>query len=94
MKLTLLCKSANSYEVDDCPAMYVTEDPTVMVGQGTRLDDETTAELLHLGDGEIGIAIPTETVLRAVGLFLAARGRPAVAAEVESFLSAQPEGQP
>ncbi|MDQ2708667.1 MAG: hypothetical protein M3Z25_13955 [Actinomycetota bacterium] len=87
MKLTRLCKSAESGTREDCPAMYVADDPTVMVGQGTKLDPDTAAELLDRAVDEDGVAIPTETVLRAAGLFLAAHGRPGIAAEVEAFLA-------
>jgi hypothetical protein len=33
------------------------------------------------------VRIPTETVLRAVGLFLADRGHPEVLADVEAYLA-------
>ncbi|MGI8816791.1 MAG: hypothetical protein ACR2G2_16320 [Pseudonocardia sp.] len=87
MKLTRLCRSAESEIRDNCPAMYVAGDPTVMVGQGTKLDPETAAELLDRAGDEDGVAIPTATVLRAAGLFLATQGRPGIAAEVEAFLA-------
>jgi hypothetical protein len=68
------------------------DEPAVMVGQGKRLDAATTAELQDLADDELGVAIPTETVLRAAGMFLAERGRPGVMAEVERFLAELKEG--
>jgi hypothetical protein len=87
MQLTRLCKAADSMEVTQCPAIYLDVNPAQMVGQGKRLDDETRAQLLHLGDDETGVAIPTETVLRASALFLAAHGRPDLAEGIESFVA-------
>lgn len=92
MKLTRICKSGDSQVAGQCPAVYVADTPTVMVGQGRRLDPQTTAELLDLADDETAVAIPTETLLRAAGKFLAERGRPAAAAEVEAFLDAERAG--
>ncbi len=87
MALRRLCKSANSVGQHNCPAVYLDEDdPATMVGQGPQLDHAAVRELLAVGAGEVGVAIPTETVLRAAGLFLAERGRPAVLAEVEAYL--------
>jgi len=93
VKLTRLCKSADSVKLGECPAMYVADDPSVMVSQGKRLDADTASELRHLADDETGVSIPTETVLRAAGLFLASHGRPAVAVEVETFLAEWDGGQ-
>jgi hypothetical protein len=89
MRLTRLCKAADSAREDECPAMYVDEDPSMMVGQGKRLDAETTAQLLHLGKDETGVAIPTETVFRAAALVLAAHGRTKLGAEIEAFVADQ-----
>jgi uncharacterized protein related to proFAR isomerase len=94
MKLTRLCKSAGSTDERDCPAVYVADLSTMMVGQGKNLDAETAAELQHLAADETASLIPTETVLRAAGLFLARHGRPTVAAEVEAFLAEWDGGQP
>jgi hypothetical protein len=86
--LKRLCKAANSIGQGDCPAMYLDlDDLTWMVGQGPRLDDAATRELLESAPEEVGVRIPTETVLRAVGLFLADRGHPGVLAEVETYLA-------
>ncbi|WP_028926201.1 hypothetical protein [Pseudonocardia acaciae] len=87
MKLTRLCKAADSLRVQDCPAMYLDEDPGMMVGQGKRLDEDATAQLLHLGEDEAGVAIPTETVLRAAALVLTAHGRTELGAEIETFVA-------
>jgi hypothetical protein len=86
MKLIRLCKAANSMPSDKCPALYVANDETLMASQGKRLNAETTAELLDLAEDEVGNLIPTETVLRATSLFLAAHGRTSVAADIESFV--------
>jgi hypothetical protein len=74
--------------------MYVTDDPTQMVGQGKRLDATTTAGLLDLAADETASVIPTETVLRAAGLFLAAHGRSALGAEIEAFVAEWGAEQP
>lgn len=88
MPLRRLCKSGSSARDEDCPALYVDEDdPDVMVGQGPVLDAVRLGELQHCAPEETGVRIPTETVLRAAGLFLAERGRPAVLAEVLAYLS-------
>lgn len=87
MALRRLCKSADSGLSRDCPAVYVDDaDPAVMVGQGKVLDAPTVAELRDVAADEDAVAIPTETVLRAAGLFLAERGRPGVLAEIEAYL--------
>lgn len=67
--------------------MYLAEDPAVMVCQGTVLDDETAGELLNLATNEMGLSVPTETVLRAAALVLAQYGRPAMNDEVIAFLA-------
>jgi hypothetical protein len=92
MKLRYLCKSNESRTQNDCPAMYIAEDPAVMVGQGKLLDPATAAELRHVAADEAGVAIPTETVLRSAALVLAEHGRPAMLDEVEAFLSDQAGG--
>lgn len=76
MKLRRICKAANSYDDGKCPAVYATDDPAVMVGQGKVIDAATSAELMDCAADEGGWFIPTETVLRAAGLFLSERGRP------------------
>lgn len=88
MQLRRLCKSANSNIEDDCEAVYIADRPTTMVAQGKHLDAETTAQLRNVADDESGVALPTETVLRAAALFLAEQGRPAMLGEVEAFLAA------
>jgi hypothetical protein len=86
--LKRLCKAANSIGQGDCPAMYLDiEDLAWMVGQGPQLDAAATGELLERAPEEVGVRIPTETVLRAVGLFLADRGHPGALAEVQAYLA-------
>ena len=87
MALRRLCKSGSSDQAEQCPAVYVADDPARMVAQGTVLDAATAIELQHRAADEAGVALPTETVLRAAALFLAERGRPAMLAEVTEFLT-------
>lgn len=86
MKLRRLCKSEDSVPQGKCPAVYIADDPSVVVAQGKILDDPTTTELLDLADDERGVALPTETVLRAAALILAERGRSDVVHTVEEVL--------
>lgn len=88
MTLKRLCKAGNSVAQGDCPAVYVQlEDLAWMVAQGRLLDAEASAELRERAPDEAGVRIPTETVLRAVGLFLADHGHPGVLAAVEAYLA-------
>ena len=88
MALVRLCKAANSIAQGDCPAMYLdSDDLDWMVAQGGLLDAEALAELRERAPDEGGVRIPTETVLRAAGLFLADRGHPDVLAAVEAYLT-------
>ena len=87
MALRRLCKADDSDGKEECPAMYVTDDPTSMVAQGRVLDAATEADLQQRAADEAGVVLPTETVLRAAALFLSERGRPAVMAEVSDFLT-------
>lgn len=89
MRLRWLCKSEDSVPQGQCPAMYIADDPAVMVSQGKVLDEATTSEMRDLADDERGVAIPTETVLRAAALVLSENGRPSMLAEVEAFLAEQ-----
>ncbi|MGH3613732.1 MAG: hypothetical protein ACRDRK_14300 [Pseudonocardia sp.] len=87
MKLRRLCKSASSTDEEDCSAIYLTEELATMVAQGAHLDADTAAQLRNVAADETGIALPTETVLRAAALFLAEQGRPAMLTEVKTFLA-------
>ena len=90
MALRRLCKAGTSGEEEECPAVYITDDPTWMVAQGPMLDAGVAAEMQQVTVGEAGVELPTETVLRAAALFLAEQGRPAMLTEVRDFL-ADPE---
>lgn len=87
MKIRRLCKSAESIPEGQCEAMYLSDNPATMVGQGKHLDDSAAAQLLDLAEDEGAFAIPTETVFRAVGLVLAEHGRPDLLTELETFLA-------
>jgi hypothetical protein len=61
MALRRLCKAANSFPQDKCPAVYVEEDdPSTMVGQGKRMSAKAKAELRDLAAEEDAVRIPTE----------------------------------
>ncbi len=65
MKLTEITR-ADGCKNGSCPAVYVGEDASVLVVQGKVLDDATVAELVGIADDELAVAIPRETLLRAV----------------------------
>ncbi len=92
MRLRRLRKADISRDENDCPAMYLAEDPTMMVGQGKILDVDTTAELRNVAADEGAHLYPTELVLRAAAQVLAENGRPAMVEEVEDFLASTPRG--
>jgi hypothetical protein len=76
MKITRLAKDGESGE-HGCPAVYVADDdPTVMVVQGTYLDADTRGNLVDRAGDETAVAIPAETVVRAVHSYLAEHGQP------------------
>jgi hypothetical protein len=86
--LERLCKWSGSVEDEDCPAVYVDhDDPTTLVCQGPLLDEAGTAELLNRAPHEAGVALPSETLLRAAGLFLARQGVTGPLAEIEAYLT-------
>jgi hypothetical protein len=87
MALRRLCKAGTSGEEEECPAVYIDDDPSRMVAQGLLLDAGAAAEMQQVAHGEAGVALPTETVLRAAAVFLAEQGRPAMLAEVQTFLA-------
>jgi hypothetical protein len=76
MKITRLAKDGESGE-HGCPAVYVAnDDRAVMVVQGKVLDPETTGNLVDHAADETAVRIPAETLVRAVGAYLAEQGRP------------------
>ena len=72
-----------------CPALYSTDDPARMIGQGKVLSAEETAELLELLDDETAVAIPTETVFRGVAKYATEHGDDDLAARIEAFIAAR-----
>ena len=64
MRLTRLLKSGESGE-HGCPAVYTTDDPGTVVIQGVGLAESDGAQLVQVADGETGVAIPLEMLLRA-----------------------------
>jgi hypothetical protein len=88
MNLERLCKWSGSLEEEDCPAVYIDLDDLMqLVCQGQLLDEEAAAELLNRAPHEGGVAIPTETLLRAAGLFLARQGVTGPLAEIDAYLA-------
>lgn len=88
MALERLCKWSGSMEDDDCPAVYLDHDnPSMVVCQGPLLEDEAAAELMNRAPHEGGVALPSETLLRAAGIFLARQGVTDPLAEIEAYLA-------
>jgi hypothetical protein len=87
MPLRRICKSGTSGDDDDCPAIYLEEQPATSVAQGPLLSPDDMTELQQVGEGEGAVRLPTETLLRAAALILAEHGRPAMLAEVQDFLA-------
>lgn len=87
MQLRRLCKSGDSGENGECPAVYLQKPPTTSVAQGPLLGPEEMAKLQELGEGEGAVRLPTETLLRAAALILSEHGRPAMMTEVKDFLA-------
>jgi hypothetical protein len=87
MGLRRICKSGESGDHGECPAVYVEKQPITSVAQGPLLTPEEMAELQELGAGEGAVRLPTETLLRSAALILAEHGKPAMLAEVTDFLA-------
>jgi len=87
MALRRICKSGDSGEYGECPAIYLEDHPATSVAQGPLLNADDMAALEELGEGEGAVKLPTETLLRAAALILAELGRPAMLAEVNDFLA-------
>ena len=86
MTLRRLAKDVTSLTSGGCPALYATDDPGWMVAQGPRLDPAEEADLLERLPHELGIRVPTETVLRAVAKYATEQGDDYLAAAAEGFL--------
>lgn len=89
MALHRLAKDAGSVTSGGCPALYSTDDPARMVGQGKVLSPGETAELLELLDDETGAAFRTETVFRGVAKYATEHGDDGLAGRIEAFLTAR-----
>jgi hypothetical protein len=87
MPLRRICKSGDSGEYGECPAVYLEKPPATTVAQGPLLTPEEMTELQELGEGEGAVRLPTETLLRAAALILAEHGQPSMLAEVTDFLA-------
>lgn len=89
MALHRLAKDSGSVTSGGCPALYSTDDPARMIGQGKVLSAKEAAELLELLDDEAGVAIPTETVFRGVAKYATEHGDDDLAGRIEAFLEAK-----
>lgn len=87
MALHRLAKDAGSLTKGGCPALYSTDDPGRMIGQGKVLDPAETAELWEMLDDETAVTIPTETVFRSVAKYATEHGDDDLASRVEMFLA-------
>jgi hypothetical protein len=89
MALHRLAKDDGSVTSGGCPALYSTDDPARMIGQGKVLSAGETAELLELLDDESAVAIPTETVFRGIAKYVTEHGDDDLAARIEGFLASR-----
>jgi hypothetical protein len=89
MALHRLVKAGDSVTSGGCPALYSTDDPARIVGQGKMLSQREAAELLELLDDETGVAFPTETVFRGVARYATEHGDDDLASRIEAFLTAR-----
>jgi hypothetical protein len=87
MALHRLAKDNGSVTSGGCPALYSTDDPAGMIGQGKVLSAAEAAELLELLDDETAVAIPTETVFRGVAKYATEHGDDDLAGRIETFLA-------
>ncbi len=89
MALRRLAKDAESVTKGGCPALYSTDDPLRMIGQGKVLGPNETVELLEVRDDETAVAIPTETVFRGMAKYASEHGDDDLAAAIDAFLVAR-----
>lgn len=87
MTLRRLAKDNGSVTSGGCPALYSTDDPARLVGQGKLLPETEKAELLEMLTDEGAVAFPTETVFRGVAKYAAEHGDPDLASRIEAFLA-------
>jgi hypothetical protein len=86
MALHRLAKDKDSVTSGGCPALYSTDDPARLVGQGKLLPEAEEAELLEVLADEGAVAFPTETLFRGVAKYAAEHGDPGLASQIEAFL--------
>jgi hypothetical protein len=89
MALHRLAKADGSVTSGGCPALYSTDNPARMIGQGKVLGTEETAELLEMLDDETAVGIPTETVFRGVAKYATEHGDDDLAGRLEAFITAR-----
>ena len=89
MALHRLAKADGSVTSGGCPALYSTDDPARLVGQGKVLSDAEKGELMEVLADESAVAFPTETVFRGVARYAAEHGDTGLAAQIEAFLTAR-----
>jgi hypothetical protein len=87
MALHRLVKADGSVTSGGCPALYSTDDPARMIGQGKVLGPAEMAELLERLDDETAVAFPTETVFRGVAKYATEHGDDDLAGRIEAFLT-------
>lgn len=89
MGIRRLAKDNGSVSQGGCPALYSTDEPARLIGQGKLPTPEETSELVEMLDGETAVVIPTETVFRGVAKYSAERGDNDLAGRIEAFLVAR-----
>jgi hypothetical protein len=82
----MLAKDVLSLGKRQCPALYLDDDPGRMIAQGKRLSGAETEHLVDLAADETAVAIPTETVLRAVARYAKEQGADELSDQIEGFL--------
>lgn len=66
MKLTEIARATGGEcKNGNCPAVYATDEATVLVVQGKALDAATSGELVGVAPDEVGIVIPRDLLLSA-----------------------------
>ena len=84
-----LAKDKQSLTSGGCPALYADDDPARMIAQGKRLNDAEFGMLVELAGDETAVAIPTETVFRAMAKYATEHGDDELVARIEWFLTAR-----
>lgn len=89
MAIHRLSVARDSVTSGGCPALYSTDDPARMIGQGKKLSREEESDLLQVLADETAVSIPTETVLRGIAKYATEQGDDALASRIEAFLEAR-----